>query len=226
MSSTPVEPTPASSVILLRDAPAGLEVLYLRRNPTLAFHGGYWVFPGGRIDPDDYTAGGRGDLPAAARRAAVREAREEAGLDVSDDSLAFAIHWTTPTTSRIRFATWFFVAPTTGETVTIDGGEIHEHQWLQPSAALDQQRAGTVKLAAPTFALTTRLTELPDVDAAISTIATWPEERLLGHLRDVDGGTVALYHQDVAYDDGRLHQDGPRHRLWMVESGWRYERTF
>ena len=111
-------------------------------------------------------------------------------------------------------------------TVTIDGGEIHEHQWLRPRAALNQQGAGAVKLAAPTFALTTRLAEFPDVDAALSTIATWPEERLLGHLHDVEGGSVALYHQDVAYESGRLNRDGPRHRLWMVESGWRYERAF
>ncbi len=68
--------------------------------------------------------------------------------------------------------------------------------------------------------------EFPDVDAALSTIATWPEERLLGHLHDVEGGSVALYHQDVAYESGRLNRDGPRHRLWMVESGWRYERAF
>ncbi len=226
MTSTPVEPKPASSVILLRNGPAGLEVLYLRRNPTLAFHGGYWVFPGGRIDPTDYADGPTGDLARAAQRAAVREAREEAGLAVSADSLTFAIHWTTPVTSPIRFATWFFVAPASGETVTIDGGEIHEHQWLRPRAALDQQSASTVKLAAPTFALTTRLSEFPDVDTALATIATWPEERLLGHLHDVDGGSVALYHQDVAYESGRLEQDGARHRLWMVESGWRYERAF
>ena len=66
MTSTPVEPKPASSVILLRNGPAGLEVLYLRRNPTLAFHGGYWVFPGGRIDPTDYADGPAGDLARAA----------------------------------------------------------------------------------------------------------------------------------------------------------------
>jgi 8-oxo-dGTP pyrophosphatase MutT (NUDIX family) len=47
---------PAATVVLLRDAAGGLETLMLRRNSKLAFAGGAWVFPGGRIDPEDYPA--------------------------------------------------------------------------------------------------------------------------------------------------------------------------
>ena len=50
MSGAPVRPRPAASVMLMRTGAGGLEILFLRRNPTLAFHGGYWVFPGGRVD--------------------------------------------------------------------------------------------------------------------------------------------------------------------------------
>ena len=46
-------PVPAATVILLRDGPDGLETLMLRRNSKLAFVGGMWVFPGGRVDPED-----------------------------------------------------------------------------------------------------------------------------------------------------------------------------
>ena len=218
-------PRPAASVVLLRPAPAGLEVLYLRRNPSLAFHGDYWVFPGGRIDAAD-RADTDANEAAAARRAAVREAHEEAGLRVPAESLAFAVHWTTPETSPIRFATWFFVAPATAGAVETDGTEILEHRWLRPAAALARQRSGEIKLAAPTFALTTRLAGFAGVDSAMAAVAGWPEERLLGRLVDVDDGVVALYHQDTAYLHGRLDGDGPRHRLWMVRSGWRYERAF
>ena len=219
-----VTPRAAASVVLLRPAPDGPEILYLRRNPSLAFHGGYWVFPGGRIDAADRAAGG--DEAAAARRAAVREAHEEAGLRVPAASLAFAVHWTTPESSPIRFATWFFVAPAAAGTVETDGTEILEHRWLRPADALERQRAREIKLAAPTFALTSRLAGFADVDGALAAVAGWPEERLLGQLLEVDGGQVAVYHQDSAYDDGRLDRDGPRHRLWMVRSGWRYERSF
>lgn len=220
-----VTPRPAASVVLLRPGPGGPEILYLRRNPSLAFHGDYWVFPGGRIDAADRAAGG-GDEAAAARRAAVREAHEEAGLRVPAASLAFAVHWTTPETSPIRFATWFFVAPATAGTVETDGTEILEHRWLRPADALERQQAREIKLAAPTFALTSRLAGFADVDGAMAAVAGWPEERLLGQLLEVDDGEVAVYHQDAAYLDGRLDREGPRHRLWMVRSGWRYERSF
>ena len=164
-------PRPAASVMLVRPAEAGLEILFLRRNPTLAFHGGYWVFPGGRIDADDADPAAPGDEAAAARRAAVREAREEAGVAVTPESLAFAVHWTTPEVSPIRFATWFFVAPAPADRITVDGGEIHAHQWLSPGDALARQAAGEIKLAAPTFALTTRMAAFDDVETAVAVVA-------------------------------------------------------
>ena len=59
---------PAATVIPLRDAvqPDGttaLEVLMLRKNSKLAF-GGMWVFPGGRIDPEDWPSADDPDGPA------------------------------------------------------------------------------------------------------------------------------------------------------------------
>ena len=73
-SGTPM--VPAATVVLLRDAPAGdgIEVLMLRRNAAVEFAGGMWVFPGGRIDPEDYE--GTENLLGAARNASVREAQE------------------------------------------------------------------------------------------------------------------------------------------------------
>ena len=65
--STPVEPRPAASVMVFRPAASGPEVLYLQRSPDLAFHGGYWVFPGGRIDREDWADGQPHDEEAAAR---------------------------------------------------------------------------------------------------------------------------------------------------------------
>lgn len=57
-----VAPLPSATVILLRDAGDSLETLLLRRNSQLAFHGGAWVFPGGRIDPEDHTADAPDDV--------------------------------------------------------------------------------------------------------------------------------------------------------------------
>ncbi len=224
MSATTGTPVPAASVLLMRPATVGIEVLYLRRNPALAFRGGYWVFPGGRIDPQDCRPEVPRDSEAAARRAAVREAREEAGVRLSAASLVFATHWTTPVDSPIRFATSYFVAPAPAGRIRVDGGEIHAYRWLRPGDALARFRAGEIKLAEPTFGLTARVAVFADVATALTTVAAWPKERLVGELRDVEGGRVAIYDRDAARGGGPLDRPGPRHRLWMVASGWRYER--
>ncbi len=49
-------PSPSSSVIVLRDAPAGLELLLLRRHSRSAVLGNAHVFPGGKLDPADEQA--------------------------------------------------------------------------------------------------------------------------------------------------------------------------
>ena len=52
-----VTPVPAATVVLVRETEqdSGLQVLLLQRNSRLVFHGGHWVFPGGRIDAVSYT---------------------------------------------------------------------------------------------------------------------------------------------------------------------------
>ena len=51
----PPEPRHASTVVLLRDAAAeaGVEAYLLRRQKTMAFAAGMYVFPGGAVDPRD-----------------------------------------------------------------------------------------------------------------------------------------------------------------------------
>jgi 8-oxo-dGTP pyrophosphatase MutT (NUDIX family) len=174
MPDTPspvVEPSLAASVVLLRDTDAGPEILYLRRNPNLRFMGGYWVFPGGRVDPEDH--GSDGDTDSAARRAAAREAQEEAGVQVDPADLHQVCQWTTPESSPIRFATWFFAAASNAEVVRIDGGEIHDHRWRRPEDALQAHRVNEIKFANPTFALTTRLCGHATVRDALAVVDTW-----------------------------------------------------
>ena len=64
-----------------------------------------------------------------------------------------------------------------------------------------------------------------DVDRAISEARARPPERFETHVATFDGGLVALWHGDAAYDDGDVVRPGPRHRLWMRPDGWRYEST-
>jgi len=50
---TPVTARPAATVMILRDATEGLEVLLLKRSRSVGFVPGAYVFPGGRVDPID-----------------------------------------------------------------------------------------------------------------------------------------------------------------------------
>lgn len=43
----------AATVLLLREAGSGLQVLMTKRAPGLTFMAGLWVFPGGRMEPSD-----------------------------------------------------------------------------------------------------------------------------------------------------------------------------
>jgi 8-oxo-dGTP pyrophosphatase MutT (NUDIX family) len=234
-------PTPAATVVVLRDGQDSVEVLMLRRNSALAF-GGMWVFPGGRVDPadldpadldladlDDLSPSGvdgsdRVEL-AAARRAAAREAREEAGLAIAVDQLVPFSHWVPPPQAPRRFFTWFFLASAPeGAAVVVDGGEIREHEWMAPVEAMRRRDSGQIELAPPTWVTLWRLSHAPDVSSAIAEASRVHPERFETHMARADDGMVAVWHGDAAYADGNLARSGPRHRLWMQASGWRYER--
>jgi 8-oxo-dGTP pyrophosphatase MutT (NUDIX family) len=220
----PVTPIPSATVILLRDAGDSIETLLLRRNSKIAFHGGAWVFPGGRIDPEDHTPG-TDDMLAAARRAAVREAQEEAGLAVVQEDLLWIAHWTTPAGRPERYSTWFFLAAARDQNVQIDGNEIHDHRWMQPAQALTAQRAGEIELPPPTFVTLTKLSDHATTAAALAHFADRPAEIFTPRYKPVPGGVCSLYQDDDGYATVNIDSQGRRHRLWMIDSGWRYEKT-
>ena len=92
MTAKPTSPAPilpASTVLLLRDDPAGLLVFMVERHHAIDFASGALVFPGGKVDAGDHetrvrehTAGTAAldDAALALRIAAIREAFEEAGV--------------------------------------------------------------------------------------------------------------------------------------------------
>jgi 8-oxo-dGTP pyrophosphatase MutT (NUDIX family) len=220
---------PAATVVPLRDGVDGLETLMLRRNSKLEFAGGMWVWPGGRIDPGDYPSGQVVTEPdvlvEAARTAAVREATEEAGISVDRDALVWFAHWTPPTIAPKRFGTYFFAAPAPAGRVTIDGGEIHDHAWWAPTRAMALRNQLEIELSPPTWITLEQLAPFSSVAETIAALSSRPPEYFATRFASVEGGAVALYHGDSGYDDEVPDRPGGRHRLWMVDDGWRYERS-
>ena len=90
---TPAPLRRAATVLLLRDAPDGLEVLMTRRSLQANFAPGAYVFPGGTIDADDRALGGshtrrpgQDDEQVSEAMAAIRESFEELGVLLARDA--------------------------------------------------------------------------------------------------------------------------------------------
>lgn len=97
-----IVPRAASTIMLVRDAPSGIEVLLLRRNAASGWVAGAHLFPGGAVDTEDGSPATivrsprRSDeeasrilgLPAGGLAffvAAIRESFEEAGILLASD---------------------------------------------------------------------------------------------------------------------------------------------
>ena len=85
----PAEGIPAATIIIFRACPDGgaPQVLMTVRSRTMVFAGGMAVFPGGRVDPEDFALGeavaaafSLAPDEAAHQIAAIRETLEETGL--------------------------------------------------------------------------------------------------------------------------------------------------
>jgi 8-oxo-dGTP pyrophosphatase MutT (NUDIX family) len=226
----PSEIIPAASVVLLRDGAQGLEVLMLRRTAKASFAADAWVFPGGRIDPDDGVDPGS---MQAARQGAARETLEEAGVVVDPQTLIPYSRWCPPPESPKRFLTWFFVAAAaTADRVTVDGAEITEHEWVRPGEAIAARDEGRITLLPPTWVtlwdLGRRATVADVLAAAGAQEPPFFETHIAFLPREDDPAkqdVVSLWEGDSGYESRDPSTPGARHRLRMGDPPWRYERT-
>ncbi|KPA17671.1 NUDIX hydrolase [Candidatus Magnetomorum sp. HK-1] len=160
---------PAATVILMRDKNNFFEVLLLKRNSKLDFHGGHWVFPGGRIDQVDYQkAAPQNDEITAAKFAAARETFEESGLSIKTKDLVLMSQWTTPPGYPKRFKTWFFLSCAPKGQVKIDNQEIKDFQWYSPEKALDANNQKIIHLPVPTYYTLESLTSFSSSQEALT----------------------------------------------------------
>jgi 8-oxo-dGTP pyrophosphatase MutT (NUDIX family) len=174
------EPRPSSTVIVLREATGGFEVLLGRRPRGQAF-GGAWVFPGGVVDPEDHERELTGiegpDAPW--RAAALREVAEEVGIFLTDptvtsdivlegravhehvlasgaswrhDRLSYLSNWVTPEGLPKRFDTRFFLAVIDAEVLGPMSAELEIVEWMPPGVALDRYEDDEIELIMPTIA--------------------------------------------------------------------------
>ena len=175
---------PASTLILVRGQG---EVLLLLRSAGHGFLANMWVFPGGRVDQVD------GPDERGARRAAVRETWEEAGILLGEEARSAApgearegvtfetepwpmvsfARWVTPRGERRRYDTRFYLARVPHVEAAPDLGEVTQARWLTPAAALEQHRVNALPMAPPTFWSLEALRRLETVEAMLA----WAREQ-------------------------------------------------
>lgn len=181
----------AGTVVLLRDAPDGFEVLLMRR-PDRGSFAGAWVFPGGRVDEGDRVAG----APEVehARRAGIREVEEEVGLTV--DGLVLLSRWEPPELAPTRIRTWFFVAQAGDGELRLSADEVADARWVSPAAALARHDAGEWALFPPTWVTLHELAR----HRSVGTVLAPRQEVPFFRTRMVDTPEGTVFH----WDDLRL----------------------
>jgi len=163
IQTSPLIPSATAIILHQNSQQTDFNVLLLKRNAKLVTHGGSWVFPGGKFDPQDYHQHKLDVLKTPyhtldnserlliAKTAAIREASEEADVVLAPDALQLCSTWLTPETMKKRFDAFFFITESDTDDIKIDGSEIHDFLWITPEEAIARQYAGEITLPPPTF---------------------------------------------------------------------------
>ena len=136
-------------------------------------------------------------------------------------------HWTPPASTARRYATWFFAGEADiDEPIKVDGGEIEEHAWINPGAALKKHGAGEIDLAPPTWVTLYELSRYEPTAAVLEHLASREPKVYETHVAErSDGIRVAMWHGDVGYASWEPDLEGDRHRLVMASGGFTFENN-
>lgn len=228
----------AATVMLLRDSDSGPEVLMIER-PDRGSFAGAWVFPGGKLDEEDRVAPDEPEEDAA-RRAGVRETREETGLVVEPAHLLTVSVWDPPPGIPLRIRTWFFAATAVAGEVVLSPHEAVAAEWVRPEVLLDRHGKGAATLYPPTWVTLHHLSGQPHVEALLGMLRLTGLRRFETIARRSDSGPMLLWEGDADYGDAQrleaAHGDAEhgdaaggaasaRHRLELGSLPWVYTRS-
>ena len=233
----------AAGLILLRqnDSTKQFEVLLLKRNTKLRVHGGNWVFPGGKVDVQDYQVLNHrpseidiknppplspSDYLKLMTQTALRETLEEADITMEGAQLQYFSRWLTPKALVKRFDTCFFIAQLNShKDVKVDGSEIIDYQWISPEKSLALHEKGEIAVPPATFVSLSSLSQFTKAEGAISALCETPIH-YRPKLITSNKGLCSLYEEDAAYQNEDLLIAGKRHRLEMNADHFNYIVTY
>ena len=228
----PATPIQAASVILLRETNAGaIEVFLVRRHRRSGFMASAFVFPGGKLDPEDPSprhAAARelfeeagvlfcsGPAPAAIfdeprRKLVQRETTwaqlcTEAAVTVDESPLQYWARWITPSAEPKRFDATFYVAVVPeGQIPAFDNKETTEELWIRPAEALRRQAEGDLVLPPPQLRTMVELAACEQSAAAIAAEGAHRERHahpFVPRFAETGGHTALLLPWDPDYESG------------------------
>mgnify|MGYP002654722104 CR=1 FL=1 len=184
----PPVPRPASTLVLVRDGEQGIETFLMRRPLTMKFAPGMSVYPGGALDDADFESAFSAAIDddvaeisavrasASSREfralltCAVRETREEAGVEITDPrDVTLLDHWVTPEHESRRFDVRFFIARLPeGQVAFVASGEADHAEWIRPTDALERYSRDELPMLRPTLEILRFLESFDSVEQAIS----------------------------------------------------------
>lgn len=223
--SVPSVPKPAACLMLIRDGAVRsngrrLEVLLTERNGAMAVAAGAFVFPGGKVEPED------GEGETAFVNAAIREAFEEAGVILAPnvdleaqervmvrykslkhpifhevlaaegisgslELLPFA-HWITPKVRAHRFDTRFYLAAMPeSQDVRGDGIEAVSSLWVAPDEMIMSHGHDMNLLMFPTRMSLGVLASARDVAEAVEIVRARAVVPIMPELEKQEDGIYA-----------------------------------
>ena len=226
-------PLDAATVLMLREGSSGLEVLLLKRHSDSKDLGGAFVFPGGKRDEADASPSALASLDQALSdlqtqlgepditpehagslfAAALREAQEECGLQLSCADLRPWSRWITPRMPSMmskRFDTRFFLARApASQTAVQDNHETTQVLWTTPRQALVQYWAGEILLAPPQIMSLSHLSLFQTVDHALEDAAQRTPPVIQPEPFDIEGMRVICYPGDPGHSVRQRALPGP-----------------
>lgn len=187
-AATGAAPRPSASVVLCRDGADGLETYLLHRHARMAFAASMVAFPGGGVDAVDREAAD----PLLA--CAIRETREETGVELAEADLVPWAHWITPVMLPIRYDTFFYVAAVpTDQTAGDFSTETETAVWASPADTVAAYQAETLDMMAPTLSILIELSTVPSVAQLLRLGRDRVIEIVLPEVLREDGGWVCRY---------------------------------
>jgi 8-oxo-dGTP pyrophosphatase MutT (NUDIX family) len=151
---------------------AAIRELFEEAGILLADAGGTGAAAGNAVDAGVGDAAElRTDLLAG--RITFAEVADRLDLRLRSDRLVPIARWLTPIAYPRRFDARFFAAELpAGATPTFIGGEVADHRWTTPRAALDAMAAREIEMWIPTSSTLQRLVDLPGYEAVAERLAT------------------------------------------------------